>query len=329
MKRRTFRQACGILTLGSLLLAPVMTHAATYYVSPGEDFTTVLGHMQAGDTLFLHGGTYSQRLSSGSLPIPSGTSWSNPVTIASAPGETAVVPGVDLNGYHGGTYQFIAFDRLVVEGSTVFFGGSGTHDIRMSNSEVKNAKEHGPACGLGGPEVCPGASGVQVFGAANIEFSGMNVHDNGLNRLDHGFYVCGHNLVIRDSEVWNNSGYGIQVYDSASPGCSSGTQLLNNRIHDNRGDGAVTLNHGSGLAVVGNRIENNSGGAIQAPCQGGATNIRAEGNTFAGNTGGDMEICDGHQGDGPPALAARPEDATPPAPPPLPTPKNLRLIRRP
>ena len=324
MERRTWLQACGVLTLGSLLLAPLVSRAATYYLSAGEDFTTVLGKMQAGDTLFLHGGTYNQRLFSGSLRIPSGTSWSNPVTIASAPGETAVLPGVDLNGYGSGTYQFIAFDRLTVEGSGVFFGGSGVHDIRMSNSEVKNVKQHGPACSLGGPDVCPGYSGVSVYGAANVEFRSMQVHDNGLNRLDHGFYVCGHNLVIRDSDIWNNSGYGIQVYDSSNPGCSSGTQLLNNRIHDNRGDGAITLNHGSGLAVVGNRIEHNSGGAIQAPCGSGATNIRIEGNTFAGNTGGDMELCDGSRGAGPSELAARPEAS---APPPLPTPKNLRLLR--
>ena len=338
MFRRVLMSACVLALAGSV-------HAATYYVSttgggnactqsqPCGNIATGC-KMKAGDTLYLRGGTYNQGILSSQMRIPSGTSWSNPVTIAGYPGETVTLKPssgsiLEINGYNGGTYQYLVIDHLVMDATnsgSVFIGGSGAHDIRLSNTEVKNSKKLGPACSLGGPEVCPGAQGVSVYGAARIEFSNMNVHDNGTNRLDHGFYVCGHDMVIRDSEIWNNSGYGIQVYDSASPGCSSGTQLLNNRIHDNRGDGAVTLNHGSGLAFVGNRVERNSGEGVQAPCGSGAKNIRIEGNTFSGNTGADMALCDGSRGAGPPELAARPEVAVPP---PLPTPKNLRLLSRP
>ena len=121
----------------------------------------------------------------------------------------------------------------------------------------------------------------------------MKVHDNGRNRLDHGFYVCGKNLVIRDSDIWGNSGYGIQVYDSSNPGCATGTQILGNRIHDNRGDGGVTLNHGDNIQFADNVVSNNAGGGLAAVCYGNPTNVQVHDNTFAGNAGPGIALCAG------------------------------------
>jgi hypothetical protein len=78
--------------------------AATYYVAttgldsnPGTQaapFQTIakgLSVMGAGDTLYLREGTYAEAINSQSQTIPTGTSWSNPVTIASYPGEYATL----------------------------------------------------------------------------------------------------------------------------------------------------------------------------------------------------------------------------------------------
>ena len=191
----------------TLTLAPC-AWGSTYFVANGGggsactqaapcgDIAVGVGKLRAGDTLYLRGGTYTQAITAGSMRLPSGTSWNNAVTIAGYPGETVTLrPNsggavLDMNG-NTGAYQFLVFDRLVMDGTNtfggVFIGGSSVHDIRLQNSEVKNAKGVGPACSLGGPEVCPGGQGIQVFGAANVEFRGMKVHDNGRNRLEHGF----------------------------------------------------------------------------------------------------------------------------------------------
>ena len=97
----------------------------------------------------------------------------------------------------------------------------------------------------------------------------MSVHDNGLNQLDHGFYVTFPDGVIENSEVYNNAGYGIQIYDSACKGypveaCANRMVIRGNRIHDNAGDGGVTLNHGNDILFQDNVLANNAGGGLEA-----------------------------------------------------------------
>src|SRR6266571_9581703 len=121
---------CGILHVRA-------AQAAIYYVATnGSDsnpctqsapFGTIrkgLATIHAGDTLYLRGGTYNEAISSNNQTSPTGTSWSNPVTIASYPGESAIlqpsgVGGViDFNAYNTSYHiQYIIFDRLILDGS--------------------------------------------------------------------------------------------------------------------------------------------------------------------------------------------------------------------
>ena len=90
-----------ILAVMSMLLSTQASHAATFYVATyGDDanagteelpFQTIqrgAWALSAGDTLIVRGGTYLETLF---WVIPSGTSWSQPVTVQAAPGETVVL----------------------------------------------------------------------------------------------------------------------------------------------------------------------------------------------------------------------------------------------
>ncbi len=269
------------LLLGGVL-SPRTATAATYYVATdGNDanrgteerpFQTIkkgLSVLGAGDTLYLRGGTYNEGIDSQNQTISSGTSWSDPVTIGAYPGETVTLNGsVNINGYGSTVYQYIIVDGFILNQKQGFIGGSNAHHVRVQNGEVTNSPHNG----------------LQVFTSHHIEFINLKVHGNGTSRLGHGFYVCGNDMTIRDCDVYDNAGYGIQVYNSADPGCSTNTQIYNNTIHDNQGDGGVTLNHGDNILFYNNFVYNNLNGVEVS--YGNPTNTQIDSNTIHNNGGG-------------------------------------------
>src|ERR1043166_539777 len=80
------------LLLGGVLFPRAATPATYYVDTTGNDatprtqakpFRTIrqgLSMLQANDTLYLRGGTYTENISSNKQTIPAGTSWSNAVT---------------------------------------------------------------------------------------------------------------------------------------------------------------------------------------------------------------------------------------------------------
>ena len=97
-----------VFVLFTLVVCSASAHAATYYVSPGESLTGAMSQLRAGDTLYLHAGTYSEGISLLSTNIASGSSWSNPVTISAAPGEKVTLRGVGLYTHDAnGSPQYI------------------------------------------------------------------------------------------------------------------------------------------------------------------------------------------------------------------------------
>ena len=149
----------------SLFLAPTLSSATTYYVSlTGSDSASCgqatrpdsarrtiaagLGCLSAGDTLYIRGGTYQESIDDTQVTIPSGTSWDNPVTIASAPGETATLLGrVSIRDQ---PIQYVIFDRLTVDGGgspnnteqtfTVLQFAFQSH-LKFQNGEIRNAND--------------------------------------------------------------------------------------------------------------------------------------------------------------------------------------------
>jgi hypothetical protein len=239
---------------------------------------SVLG---AGDTVYIRSGTYQENLDANRDKIPSGTSWSNPVTIAAYSGETVTLAFAsptsgalinmatsDLNP----NLQYIIFDRLIFDGTNVINGNSTmavgfsdgkrppAHHIRFTNFEVKNTS----AARL---DLMVGA-GVQVAGSFN-EFINCKSHSNGSKpgyappEAPYGFYVGGTDHLIERCEIYNNAGYGIHVYSSG--GDSHRHTLRYNHVHDNslsktETTAGIIVTSGSGHRVYNNILRRNLGG---------------------------------------------------------------------
>ena len=294
-----------ILAVVSPLLSIQASHAATFYVATsGNDvnpgtaelpFQTIqrgASVLSAGDTLIVRGGTYSESL----FYIPSGTSWSAPVTVQAASGETVVLQASsDIVVYIGDNSQYIILNGFILDANhsaTFAFATGAASHIRVQNCEMKNA--------LG--------SGMLVYGHSH-EFSNLDVHDNGASGYDHGLYLQSSRTRIESSRFYSHLGYGIHafgaggindnifdsnlIYGNMSGGLwvgagvrntvsnntiwdngnglilqSPGSTVYNNTIYNNygasgdRGIGIVILGSDSGVEIIGNTVYGNADGAI-------------------------------------------------------------------
>lgn len=295
------------MILRALCLSLALTtsaQAATYVVANGGSdsapcsepqpcatIAQAATRMQAGDTLYLRGGTYSEQVTA-QTRLPSGLSDSQRTLVAGYPGETArfVAGGFNLYFPPEGTAElaYVTFDNFVLDGSLAYgMLGPKVHHIRFSNSERLNA---------------PGGAGVGAgFGTHHNEFLNLHVHHNGPTRAGdtsgnpgspggHGFYLCGQFTIVRGCDIHDNGNYGLQIYDSHNIGCADDSAITDNHIHDNRtGDGAATINYGSRVLIARNRVVNNRGDGL-AVTYGNPEGVRLCGNTITDNTGSGISI---------------------------------------
>ncbi len=218
---------------GPRFITHIFASGNAYYVSPsGSDtnsgtetspfktFAKAVTMLQPGDTLYVFGGTYTQRLS----VSKSGTETSR-ITIQPVIGQT---PVIDL--------QYATDNGMLITGSY----------INVSGIEVKNSTQY--CVNLGGSYIR--ASGLLIhdckgMGAfmdgKHIEFVGNTVHHaaaenkdaNGLPYKTSGYgsgikvKVGGDNILIADNLTYNNYGEGIAV--------TRGTNVVvrNNKAYNN------------------------------------------------------------------------------------------------
>jgi len=218
--------------------------AATYYVdgAAGDDsnegtllkpFETINRGAQVlrpGDTLYIRAGTYSESLRNG---IPSGSSWSAPVTVAAYSGETVILKppvGTDrVLHFDGSTTQFISIEGLILDGVNVRYDAvkityadnkeNHAHHIRIKNCEIRNSASNQGILSTGGGN------------AGNNQFIGLDVHDNGDSELDHGLYISSSNNIVENCRIHNNFGYGIHLYGNR--GDVNNNIVRRNRIYNN------------------------------------------------------------------------------------------------
>jgi parallel beta-helix repeat protein len=213
--------------------------------------------MRTGDTLYIRGGEYYESINSQELRIPIGTSWNNAPRIAAYPGETVVLTGTYGNGINlaAAYVQYIIFDGLIIDGGGLSVQ-SGAHHVRFQNGEVRNSLGQGIQGGFGSPLT------------TDLQLINIKVHHNGNpvrqntssgGRLDHGIYVAIQNLLIDGCEVYENTGYGIHIYDSGG-GNASNTIIRNCRVYNNYGDGGVMLASGDNIQFYDNIVYNNYNG---------------------------------------------------------------------
>jgi parallel beta-helix repeat protein len=248
--------------------------------------------LRAGDTLIVQGGTYPETLI---WVIPSGTSWSQPVTVQAAPGETVVLQATaptDAVVDFEDNSQYIILDGFILDANKLAsfaFGIGDASFIKVRNCEIKNAR----------------LSGMSVGGHSH-EFSNLDVHDNGFSAYDHGLYLAGSQTRVESSRFYNHPGYGIHAfggaiddhifdsnltYDNTLGGMFVGVgernTVSNNTIWDN-GNGLVLASPGS--TIHNNTIYNNYGtspdGGIGIYIIGSDWGVEITHNTIYGNAGG-------------------------------------------
>lgn len=259
--------------------------------TPKKTINNGMKCLKAGDTLYIRGGVYREAIiDEAATRIPSGTSWSSPVTIAGYPKERVILrPDAGRNdvirvmGPAGGTHH-VVFRNLVLDGANqnvdtvpggktgikMTYGGrdpaNSAHHIRVEDCEIMNAASQGIlGCGVGS------------------EILRNNVHHNGETRFDHGIYCNSEGVLIEGNDFHDNSGWGIHVYKSGGvPGPN--IVVRNNLSHDNnrvrQGGNGIILG-GKNNVAYNNVVWNNQIG-IQV-MYGQASDLKVYNNTIYGN----------------------------------------------
>jgi hypothetical protein len=189
------------LCLGSVW-SPSVANATEYYVATGgndanpgtesqpfRNISTGVRVLQPGDTLYIRGGTYAETISPATMTIPSGTSWSNAITISGYPNETVTITGIVLND--GANLSYVILNNLVLNPTGLFIG-SGSDHIRLSNSEINAAD----------------SSDMGVFFGVNANYNELincSVH----NAVYHGLYITSSNNLFDGTRVYNN---GVTIF---------------------------------------------------------------------------------------------------------------------
>jgi len=339
----------GLLVFLACLL-PQLALAASLTIGPSDALSAAVAQLQPGDTLFLRGGTYDQPLRSGDVMFPSGTSWANPITIASAPGETATFTNtinIQANS-DGSPVQFLILDRLamhvppVADSLAVRFGEGAQH-MRVSNSDLS---------GGGGVWIVQTTDDVQLVGNRIHDIPVIYVPAYGTSVGGYGVYGNGQHMLIDGNTFQDIAGYALHLYLSGGSVDNAVVQnknLTNTAYSDgarnyainttilagsnnvfqhnvvtgnptNHGGAAVSVSVGRGNQILGNTITGNGGPPVEV--NESAVETHVLGNTMDGsiqNDGAPGLVLD----DGPaPEAVPRPSPAQGP-----PTPQDLHAQR--
>jgi parallel beta-helix repeat protein len=220
--------------------------------------------LSAGDTLYIRGGRYNQRIFEVDF-AHSGTSWSKPITIAAAPGESVTIETVGGDNavrFQDGSIGYVELNGIVIDGSTaadisqIVFLGAASHHIRFKNVEIKDAQGNGI-----------------LGGGTSHEFLNMNVHGcgrwGGYSIGANGLYLTTHDSLVEGGQFWNNRSFGVRFFNSAANEVADNNIVRKARIYGN----------GQGIGLDGAADSTSGGGGIVL----GDVGNTADGNTVNGN----------------------------------------------
>jgi parallel beta-helix repeat protein len=283
----------------------ISSEAATYYVSQSGSDTRSCANAQnigtpkrtiaagvaclaPGDTLYIRGGTYGTSedvIDSSRFTVPSGTSWSNPVTIAGYPDEDVILQ--PPNNTHAvllttGAPSYVIVRDLILDyardtsGREGIYVSNGAHHNRFLQMEIRYVKSFGV--------VFSRAGGNSPFN----ELISSEVHHTGNGGTDptngHGLYILSSDNLFEGNYIHDNEGYGFHLYDDYGAKEVSRNVVRRNRIYNNGLTHAiaygVVTRWGSDNQIYNNLIYNNKGG-IQVYTE--STNTVIYNNTIVGN----------------------------------------------
>ena len=189
--------------------------------------------LKPGDILYIRAGTYDEAIDD---DVPSGTSWSNPVTLAAYPGETVIIqPSNTRVVLISSPASYIIFQNLIFDGSNLtapypavyinnLYGTGNPHHLRFIGGEIRNSDS---------------SSGVIIESSTTTptpdynEFINIKIHDNGATVLHHGIYIQSSHNLVSGCDIYHNAGFGIQIYrDNAVNGVNASYNIVrNNKLH--------------------------------------------------------------------------------------------------
>ena len=231
-----------------VLATPAIASAATYYVAtngndsnsgtldaPWRSLRRAVSRLSPADTLYIRGGVYSSsqdNVDSQAMSVPSGTSWSAPITISGYPGETVTLRPPDNNPGL----------RLTV---------GAPHYLIFQDFAIDMSQQSDPTIGGRIPFDTPEAINV-ANGAHHIRFQ----------RLDIG-YTMTHAIVFSTNGVGDSYPSYLELLDSRIHHCGAAT--------GDSGHGGPGINNGYGIytktddnLLAGNQFDSNYGIAITA-----------------------------------------------------------------
>jgi parallel beta-helix repeat protein len=278
-------------------LGALQAAAATYYVdkesrggscnnsNPGtitQPVCTIdagLGKLAAGDTLYVRGGRYDEGMAAGNLP--SASSWETATIVASYPGETASLHGLGVS-HPTNPPQYVIFKDFDISGgiSGVTVTRSmdypwGTVKARFVNLDIHHW--HGPNNG-----VYVAADGVEYIGG-KVHHAPVGPTDCNWESFDcHGFYWIGAHGLIDGVDIYECSGYGIQLYTAYGRTYVNDNIVRNNIIHHNMippslAGGGIVVGSGTNNLIYNNIIYGNRADGID-------TGYDAHGTKYYNNT---------------------------------------------
>jgi len=218
-------------------------NSGTSTSSPFRTISKGASVLTPGDILYVRAGIYAESLRNA---IPSGSSWSAPVTVAAYSGETVTLrPGAGVDRvlhFDGAKTQFIVVEGFILDGVNVGYDvvkitysdskDNHAHHIRIKNCEIKHSASNQGVLSTGGGN------------AGNNEFIGLDVHHNGNSEFDHGLYISSSNNIVENCRVHDNFGYGIHLY--GDKGDINNNTVRRNRIYNNG-----SLTDKAGLIICG------------------------------------------------------------------------------
>jgi parallel beta-helix repeat protein len=242
--------------------------------SPWLTIRYAVSQMHGGDTLLIRGGIYTGAanvIDSEQDVVPSGSSWSNAVTIAAYPGERVTLQppdGRQAIRLTSSAPHFLVFEDLVLDMSRQTAGGSGggpsavylsggAHHNRFRRLEVMNNQGNGI--------MFSDNNGNSPFN----EVLDSSLHDNGrypgLNE-GYGAYVFTSDNVFEGNDIFNNGGYGLHFFSNKPGSDVSRNVIRNNRIHGNGTQGGtnygIVVASGDANVIRENAVYDNRGGIM-------------------------------------------------------------------
>jgi parallel beta-helix repeat protein len=264
--------------------------------APWQTLRYGVSQLQAGDTLYIRGGTYTgseNTIDSVVGTVRGGTSWSNAITIAGYSSEPVTIrPPQSGNGFgirlSGPAASYLIFQDVIIDmveqggdwetaPVAIYLSGGANHN-RFQRLEIRNNISFGLQFSQN--------NGNSPFN----EVINCRIHDNGSAgvgdaRNGHGMYIQTSDNLIEGNDVYNNRGYGIHAFSGSGPMNVARNTIRNNMIHGNGTHGGtaygMVVAWGDGNLVSGNVIYSNPGGLLVYT---NSSNANVSTNTIYGNS---------------------------------------------